>query len=87
MPLAFTISDLRQQPEFFDSVADRIWQAWWEPNGYPIDFIRGRLEEKPRCGSRRLREGMASVHRWSMPPRAPASRSALGAPISPHDRG
>jgi GNAT superfamily N-acetyltransferase len=45
MPLAFTLSDLRQQPQFFDSVADRIWQAWWEPNGYPIDFIRGRLEE------------------------------------------
>jgi len=28
MPLAFTVSDLRQRPEFFDSVADRIWQAW-----------------------------------------------------------
>ena len=45
MPLAFTISDLRQQPEFFDSVADRIWQAWWQPNGYPLDTIRRRLAE------------------------------------------
>jgi GNAT superfamily N-acetyltransferase len=45
MPLAFTISDLRQQPEFFDAVAERIWQAWWEPNGYPLDYITGRLKE------------------------------------------
>jgi GNAT superfamily N-acetyltransferase len=45
MPLAFTISDLRQQPEFFDSVADRIWREWWEPNGYPLAYIEGRLAE------------------------------------------
>jgi GNAT superfamily N-acetyltransferase len=44
MPLAFTISDLRQRPEFFEPVADRIW-AWWEPNGYPLAYIAGRLEE------------------------------------------
>ena len=43
--MPFAISDLRQRPEFFDSVADRIWQAWWEPSGYPFDYIRGRLEE------------------------------------------
>ena len=45
MPLIFTISDLRQQPEFFGPVADRIWQAWWEPNGYPLAYITGRLKE------------------------------------------
>jgi GNAT superfamily N-acetyltransferase len=45
MSLAFTISDLRQQPEFFEPVADRVWQAWWQPNGYPLATIRGRLEE------------------------------------------
>ena len=45
MPLPFTISDLRQRPEFFDTVADRIWQAWWEPEGYPLDYISGRLRE------------------------------------------
>jgi GNAT superfamily N-acetyltransferase len=45
MPLAFTISDLRQRPEFFDSVADCIWQAWWEPNGYPLAYIKERLAE------------------------------------------
>jgi len=45
MPLAFTISDLRRQPEFFDAVADRIWRAWWEPNGYPLNYITGRLKE------------------------------------------
>ena len=41
----FTISDLRQWPKFFDTVADRIWQAWWQPNGYPLDYISNRLRE------------------------------------------
>jgi GNAT superfamily N-acetyltransferase len=45
MALPFTISDLRQRPEFFDTVADRIWQAWWEADGHPLDFISGRLRE------------------------------------------
>jgi len=45
MPVAFTISDLRQRQEFFDSVADRIWQTWWMPNGHPLDYVRGRLAE------------------------------------------
>jgi GNAT superfamily N-acetyltransferase len=48
MPLAFTISDLRRRPEFFDHVADRIWEAWWMPNGYPLEYIRGRLAENMR---------------------------------------
>ena len=45
MPLPFTISDLRQRPEFFDTVADRIWQAWWKPDDYPLGYITGRLRE------------------------------------------
>ena len=45
MPLPFTISDLRRCPAFFDIVADRIWRAWWEPNGYPLAFIATRLRE------------------------------------------
>src|ERR1700724_4605321 len=45
MSLPFTISDLRQRPEFFDSVADRIWQAWWKADGHPLDYITGRLRE------------------------------------------
>jgi GNAT superfamily N-acetyltransferase len=45
MPLPFTISDLRQRPEFFDTVADRIWQAWWKPDNYPPEHITGRLRE------------------------------------------
>jgi N-acetylglutamate synthase-like GNAT family acetyltransferase len=43
--MPFTISDLRQRPEFFDAVADRIWQAWWRDGGYPLDYISGRLPE------------------------------------------
>lgn len=37
MPL--TISDLRDRPEFFDQVADRIWRAWWQPRGHPLERI------------------------------------------------
>src|SRR5450631_2399730 len=43
--MPFTISDLRQRPEFFDSVADRIWQAWWKADGHPLDYISSRLRE------------------------------------------
>jgi len=45
MSHSFTISDLRQCPKFFDTVADRIWQAWWQPNGYPLEYISTRLRE------------------------------------------
>jgi predicted N-acetyltransferase YhbS len=40
-----TISDLRQQPAFFDAVADRIWRAWWKEPGFPASTITGRLQE------------------------------------------
>ena len=26
-------------------MADRIWQAWWQPNGYPLEYISTRLRE------------------------------------------
>ncbi len=41
----FTISDLRRCPEFFDTVANRIWQEWWQPSGRPLDYISTRLRE------------------------------------------
>jgi N-acetylglutamate synthase-like GNAT family acetyltransferase len=41
----FTISDLRQRPAFFDTVAERIWQAWWKDGGHPLDYISSRLCE------------------------------------------
>ena len=40
-----TISDLRERPEFFDTVADRIWSTWWERRDFPLSYIRGRLQE------------------------------------------
>ena len=42
---SFSISDLRERPEFFDIVADRIWRAWWKDSGHPLDYITGRLRE------------------------------------------
>ena len=50
MSLAFTIVDLRQCPEFFDTVADRIWQAWWKPHGHQLTYITGRLRESMEPG-------------------------------------
>jgi GNAT superfamily N-acetyltransferase len=43
--MPFAISDLRRQPQFFDIVADRIWQAWWQPSGFPRGYIAARLIE------------------------------------------
>jgi GNAT superfamily N-acetyltransferase len=45
MTFDFTISDLRQRPEFFDAVADRIWRGWWKPRDFPLSYISGRLQE------------------------------------------
>ena len=42
---SLSISDLRQRPEFFDIVADRIWRAWWKDSGHPLEYIAGRLSE------------------------------------------
>jgi GNAT superfamily N-acetyltransferase len=43
--VTFQISDLRQEPEFFDTVADRIWRAWWKPHGYSFEHITKGLSE------------------------------------------
>lgn len=45
MAFDVTISDLRRAPEFFDTVADRIWQAWWKRHGVPEAYIVERLRE------------------------------------------
>src|SRR3954447_26954623 len=42
---SFSISDLREQPDFFDIVANRIWRAWWKDGGHPLEYITGRLRE------------------------------------------
>jgi predicted N-acetyltransferase YhbS len=39
------ITDLKQAPQHFDTVADRIWRAWWEADGDPIsDLVEGLRE-------------------------------------------
>ena len=43
--MSFAVSDLRERPEFFDAVADRIWQAWWKRRNVPLDHITVRLRE------------------------------------------
>jgi GNAT superfamily N-acetyltransferase len=45
MSFPFSISDLRQRPDFFDTVADRIWRAWWQPRGHPASHVSDRLRQ------------------------------------------
>lgn len=45
MTADITLSNLQDRPEFFDTVADRIWRAWWQPHGVPLAYIAGRLQE------------------------------------------
>jgi GNAT superfamily N-acetyltransferase len=40
------ITDLRHVPHFFSSVADRIWRAWWEPNGLPLADVEAALRTR-----------------------------------------
>jgi GNAT superfamily N-acetyltransferase len=95
MSLALTISDLRQRPEFFDDLADRIWQAWWKPHGHPLDYIRGRLAENmnaepiPRAlvahdGSKFL--GTASVIVSDLDERAHLTAWVAAVWVEPHAR-
>ncbi|MGA0561807.1 GNAT family N-acetyltransferase [Ancylobacter sp. VNQ12] len=39
------ISDLREMPGFAATAADRVWRAWWKPNGVPLAALRARLDE------------------------------------------
>jgi GNAT superfamily N-acetyltransferase len=42
---SFVVSDLRERPEFTETVADRVWRAWWRGKGYPLEYIEGRVAE------------------------------------------
>lgn len=39
------IVDLRQAPEFLALVANRIWQTWWEADGYTLADVVTALED------------------------------------------
>ena len=41
----YDILDLRDAPEFFPEVADRIWRAWWEPEGRSLADVEAALHE------------------------------------------
>lgn len=40
-----TISDLRRQPEFADTIADRVWRTWWQPRGVELSAIAKWVRE------------------------------------------
>lgn len=39
------ISDLRDKPAFTDLVAERIWRAFWEKDGHPLELLIGLVKE------------------------------------------
>jgi GNAT superfamily N-acetyltransferase len=41
----FSVSDLRNRPEFFDTISSRVWHAWWKQRGFPLKSIADRLRE------------------------------------------
>lgn len=41
----YDIVDLRDHPGFFDIVADRIWCAWWAPDGQTLAAVEAALHE------------------------------------------
>lgn len=41
----YDIADLRDHPQFFSDVADRIWRAWWEPDGRTLAEVEAALHE------------------------------------------
>jgi GNAT superfamily N-acetyltransferase len=43
--MMFLINDLRERPEYVESVADRIWRAFWKESGYPLEYIASRVAE------------------------------------------
>jgi len=42
--VTIAISDLRDQPQFRDAIADRVWRAWWREQGTPLDEIRAWVD-------------------------------------------
>ncbi len=45
LPPGVAISDLRDRPEFADTVADRIWRAWWKGRGFSLGYLRELVAE------------------------------------------
>ena len=41
----FAISNLRERPEFFPTVADRIWNFSWREQGVPLDQVSAGLRD------------------------------------------
>lgn len=39
------IRDLREAPQYLNEVADRIWRAWWEPDGRRLAEVEAALRD------------------------------------------
>lgn len=41
----YSISDLRDRPQFASTVAERVWNAWWRDQGFGLDHLQGLVDE------------------------------------------
>lgn len=41
----YSISDLRDRPEFASTIAERIWSAWWRDQGVELEYLEGLVGE------------------------------------------
>ena len=41
--MTLDIVNLRDARQFFPDVADRVWRAWWKPNGEPLSELEQEL--------------------------------------------
>lgn len=47
----YDILDLGEALQYFDDVADRIWHAWWAPDGYTLGDVEAALQAVVRAAS------------------------------------
>lgn len=41
--MTLQIANLRDAPQFFPDVADRVWRAWWKPGGHTLAVLEREL--------------------------------------------
>ena len=41
----YAISDLRDQPGFCPTIADRVWRTWWQGAGHPLEHVADHMQE------------------------------------------
>ncbi|MCG7394566.1 GNAT family N-acetyltransferase [Microvirga sp. ACRRW] len=41
---------MRDRPEFANTVADRVWRAFWKDDGHPLELLTGLVQQNLEAG-------------------------------------